>query len=72
MPPTYHLARDHLEQAASILSGDDIPTRQLRHILERTIALMCEFERREARRPASVIDFQAFRPGGGRRPSDQR
>ena len=62
MPPTYILARDHLEQAVSILRGGDLHTQQLRHIVERTIALMVEYERRERRRsPAKVIDFPSFR-----------
>ena len=62
MPPTYILARDHLEQAVSILRGADLHTQQLRHIVERTIALMEEYERRERRRvPAKVIDFSTFR-----------
>ena len=61
MPPTYVLARDHLEQAVSILRGTDAHTRELRHIVVRTIALMREFERREARAPGNVVDFQSFR-----------
>ena len=62
MPPTYILARDHLEQAVSILRGGDLHTQQLRHIVERTIVLMEEYERRERRRsPAKVIDFSTFR-----------
>jgi hypothetical protein len=64
MPPTYILARDHLEQAVSILSGADLKTRQLRQIVERTIVLMEEYERRERRRaPGKVIDFSSFRRG---------
>ena len=42
MPPTYVLARDHLQRAATILQGTDQRSRQLRHIIERTIGLMDE------------------------------
>lgn len=61
MPPTYILARDHLEQAASILNGTDAQSRQLRAILERTIALLREIERREARAPGKILEFAVFR-----------
>jgi len=69
MPSTYILARDHLEQAASILRGDDTQTKQLRTIVERTIALMNEFqrdapsgpERRPGKSPGNVLDFEAYR-----------
>ncbi|SFC56658.1 hypothetical protein SAMN04488059_10712 [Devosia psychrophila] len=40
MLPTHVLARDHLQRAAAILHGADSRTRQLRHIIERTITLM--------------------------------
>ncbi len=74
MPSTYILARDHLEQAASILRGADAQTQQLRSIVERTIALMCEFERRSekgaGRRSekdrSNVLDFGSFRDRGER------
>ena len=42
MPPTYVLARDHLQRAATILQGVDSRSRQLRYIIERTISLMDE------------------------------
>jgi hypothetical protein len=61
MPPTYLLARDHLEQAVSILRGADTQTQQLRHIVERTIALMSEFERRSMKRASNVLDFEEYR-----------
>lgn len=61
MPSTYILARDHLEQAASILRGSDTQTQQLRYIVERTIALMREFERRSEERPGNVLDFGYYR-----------
>lgn len=62
MPSPYILARDHLEQAASILRGTDSHTRQLRQILERTMALMEEYDRREQlATTADVVDFETFR-----------
>jgi hypothetical protein len=61
MPPTYLLARDHLEQAVSILRGADAQTQQLRHIVERTIALMSEFERRSMMATNNVLDFEYYR-----------
>jgi hypothetical protein len=61
MPPTFILARDHLEQAASILRGADTQTRQLRHIVERTIALMGEFERKAKMDANNVLDFEYYR-----------
>ena len=65
MPPTYVLARDHLQRAAAILQGSDSRTRQLRYIIERTIALMDE-GRQEPKAPdANVLEFAAFRAGRG-------
>ncbi|HEY0920191.1 hypothetical protein [Devosia sp.] len=61
MQPTFILARDHLEQAASILRGADTQTQQLRNIVERTIALICEFEKRSEPRDGNVLDFRAYR-----------
>ena len=61
MQPTFILARDHLEQAASILRGADTQTQQLRNIVERTIALMSEFEKRSATHDGNVLDFRAYR-----------
>jgi len=74
MPSAYILARDHLEQAVSILRGTDSQTRQLRYIVERTIALMNEFERqppsapqrRPDRGPANILDFETYRERGRR------
>lgn len=62
MPPTYVLARDHLQRAATILQGVDSRSRQLRYIIERTIRLMDE-TRQEPQQPvpANVLDFAAFR-----------
>lgn len=68
MPSTFTLARDHLEQAASILRGNDTHTQQLRHIVERTIALMSEFEQRaQMASPANVLDLEAYRGRAQRR-----
>lgn len=61
MPTPYILARDHLEQAVSILRGGDTQTQQLRFIVERTIALMSEFERRSSKGPSNVLDFEYYR-----------
>lgn len=58
MLPTYVLARDHLERAATILDGKDTHSRQLRHIIERTINLMEDLNRRE---PSNVLDLQKIR-----------
>jgi hypothetical protein len=60
MLPTFLLARDHLEQAAVILQGTDSRSRQLRHIIERTIGLMDEFQRRQPKRSDNVLDFLEF------------
>jgi hypothetical protein len=61
MPPTYVLARDHLQRAATILQGPDSRTRQLRNIIERTITLM-EEAREDAQPPShNVLNFAAFR-----------
>jgi hypothetical protein len=59
MPPTYILARDHLEQAVHILQGNDSHTVQLRAIVERTIGLMREYER-SARISGNVVDFAEY------------
>jgi hypothetical protein len=59
MRQTYHLARDHLEQAAAILRGSDSRTIELRSIVERTIALMQEYER-GARSAGNVVDFSDY------------
>lgn len=61
MTPTYYLARDHLEQAVCILRGSDTQTQQLRHIVERTIALMGEIEDRARRTEGNVLYFERYR-----------
>lgn len=53
MPPNYIVARDHLEHAARNLQGSDSRTRQLRYIIERTIALMDEAPQDT---PAVIVD----------------
>ena len=60
MTPTYYLARDHLEQAVSILRGTDSQTQQLRYIVERTIALMTEIEDRARREEGNVLYFERY------------
>ena len=74
MPPTYLLARDHLERAASILSREaDDKTRQLRLVIERTLDLLAEFERCDRRsRTGNVVDFETFRCARGRQGPEGR
>jgi hypothetical protein len=61
MPPTYVLARDHLQRAATILQGVDSRSRQLRYIIERTISLMDETRQEPQSRASNVLDFATFR-----------
>ena len=61
MPPTYVLARDHLQRAATILQGVDSRSRQLRYIIERTITLMDETRQEPHVQNHNVLDFAAFR-----------
>jgi hypothetical protein len=61
MPPTFVLARDHLQRAATILQGVDSRSRQLRYIIERTISLMDETRQEPLARATNVLDFAAFR-----------
>lgn len=66
MPPTYVLARDHLQRAATILQGADSQSRQIRYIIERTISLMEDFKPEAGRPVSNVLDFAAFRARSGR------
>lgn len=61
MPPTYVLARDHLQRAATILQGADSRSRQFRYIIERTISLMDESQNEPASDDGNVLSFSAFR-----------
>lgn len=61
MPPTYVLAKDHLQRAATILQGADTRSQQLRHIIERTIGLMDEFRPETPARGDNVLDLATFR-----------
>ncbi|ODT67927.1 MAG: hypothetical protein ABS75_22375 [Pelagibacterium sp. SCN 63-23] len=61
MPPTYVLARDHLQRAAIILQGADQRSRQLRHIIERTIGLMDDFRPEPASVASNVIEINDYR-----------
>lgn len=61
MPPTYLLARDHLQRAAIILQGADSRSRQLRHIIERTIGLMDDLRPETPELPDNVYNFEAYR-----------
>jgi hypothetical protein len=59
--PTYLLARDHLQRAAVILQGADQRSRQLRHIIERTIGLMEDLQPDEHQQPDNVYELNAYR-----------
>lgn len=61
MPPTYVLARDHLERAATILQGADQRSRQLRHIIERTIGLMDDFRPEQPAPASNVVEINDYR-----------
>lgn len=61
MPPTFLLARDHLQRAAVILQGADTRSRQLRHIIERTIGLMDDLRQETAEMPDNVYNLEAYR-----------
>lgn len=61
MPPTFLLARDHLQRAAVILQGADTRSRQLRHIIERTIGLMDDLRQEAAEMPDNVYNLEAYR-----------
>jgi hypothetical protein len=62
MPPTYVLARDHLQRAATILQGTDERSRQLRHIIERTIGLMDDFRPEPTPTPVgNVLEMADYR-----------
>ena len=61
MPPTYILARDHLQRAAAILQGADSRSRQLLYIVERTIRLMDEVPPTPQTHASNVLDFASFR-----------
>jgi hypothetical protein len=54
------LARDHLQRAATILEGVDQRSRQLRHIIERTIGLMDEYRPEPPRQRTNVIDLSDY------------
>lgn len=56
---TYVLARDHLEQAAAILKGGDEHSLQIRNIVERTIALMEDYEEANQQR-GNVVRFDSY------------
>ena len=60
MLSTYLLARDHLERAAAILQGSDNRSRQLRNIIERTVALMDDAHPLP-QTTSNVLDFAEFR-----------
>lgn len=61
VPPTYVLARDHLQRAATILQGADQRSRQLRHIIERTIGLMEEIRPEQAKPVNNVLELNDYR-----------
>jgi len=55
------LARDHLQRAAIILQGADQKSKQLRHIIERTIGLMEDFQPEEPKVRDNVYELAAYR-----------
>ena len=61
MPPTYLLARDHLQRAAAILQGGDSRSRQLLYIVERTITLIDDIHPAAHPADSNVLDFATFR-----------
>jgi len=61
MPPTFVLARDHLQRAATILQGSDQRSRQLRHIIERTIGLLDEYRPEPISTADNVIELNDYR-----------
>jgi hypothetical protein len=62
VPPTFVLARDHLQRAATILQGADQRSRQLRHIIERTIGLLDEYRSEPTPpRPSNVLELNDYR-----------
>lgn len=61
MPPTYVLARDHLQRAATILQGADQRSRQLRHIIERTIGLLDDIRPEPITTASNVVEINDFR-----------
>lgn len=67
MQKPYVLVRDHLEQAAAILSMRDLESRQVRNIIDMTIKLIEDLERYPRRRAFNVIDFRKYRNTGPQR-----
>jgi hypothetical protein len=65
MLSTYLLARDHLQRAAAILQGSDSRSRQLCHIIERTVALMDDAQALP-QTEGNVLDFASFRDRAAR------
>ena len=61
VPPTYVLARDHLQRAATILQGTDQRSRQLRHIIERTIGLLDESRPERPQPSSNVLELDDYR-----------
>jgi hypothetical protein len=61
MPPTYVLARDHLQRAATILQGADNQSRQIRYIIERTISLMEDLRHASPSASSNVLDMAAYK-----------
>lgn len=62
MPPTYVLARDHLQRAATILQGTDQRSRQLQHIIERTISLLDEVRNDpQPRQTSNILVMEDYR-----------
>ena len=61
MSPTHALAREHLQRAAAALRGPDNQSRQLLHIVERTISLIDDMPAPPVKMNSNVLDFATYR-----------
>jgi hypothetical protein len=61
MSPNYALAREHLQRAAAVLQGADNQSRQLLHIVERTISLIDDMPAAPVKINSNVLDFATYR-----------
>ncbi|MCZ4345837.1 hypothetical protein PSC71_17905 [Devosia sp. J2-20] len=61
MSPTHAVAREHLQRAAAVLQSADSQSRQLLHIVERTISLIDDLPELPVKRASNVLDFATYR-----------
>ena len=66
MSTAYLRARDHLQQAAAILQGTDSRSRQLLHIVLRTISLIDDMPPPKPKPVSNVVDFVEFKDRSAR------